>query len=207
MYTNYVEISVIIANFNYGRYIGRCIRSLLSQSLDSRLYEIIVVDDASTDDSVAVMKTYGSEIRILQNEKNMGLSYTANVGIRSAKGRYVVRVDSDDYVHTDFLKIILLGFEFFGKEVEAISTDYFKVSPEGKILSYGKTEVEPIACAIGFKIDALETLGYYNNSLRIDEEVDLRKRFENANFRIRNLNIPLYRYVQHSKSLTNSVLI
>lgn len=207
MYDAGVEISVIITNFNYGRYIGRCIRSVLSQTLDSRLYEVIVVDDASTDDSVAIIKTYGSEIRMIENEKNMGLAYTANVGIRSAKGRYVVRVDSDDYVHADFLKIVLLGFEFFGREVEAISTDYLKVSPEGKFLSYGKAEIEPIACAVGFKMDALETLGYYDNSLRIDEEVDLRKRFEDANFRIRNLNIPLYRYVQHSESLTRSVLI
>ena len=182
-------------------------RSVLSQTLDSRLYEVIVVDDSSTDDSVEILKTYGSEIRVIENDKNMGLAYTANVGIKSAKGRYVVRVDADDYVHADFLKTLLLGFEFFGRDAEAISIDYLKVSPEGEVLSYGSAVAEPIACAIGFKMDALETLGYYNNSLRIDEEVDLRKRFEESNFRIRNLNLPLYRYVQHSSSLSKSVLI
>jgi len=202
-----VEISVVITNFNYGRYLGRCVRSVLSQSLDSRFYEVVVVDDTSTDDSVEILKTYGSEIRVIENDKNMGLAYTANVGIKSAKGRYVVRVDADDYVHADFLKTLLLGFEFFGRDVEAISSDYLRVTPEGEFLSYGSASLEPIACAVGFKMDALETLGYYNNSLRINEEVDLRKRFEESNFRIRNLNLPLYRYVQHSSSLSKSVLI
>lgn len=202
-----MEISVVITNFNYGRYLGRCVRSVLSQSLDSRLYEVVVVDDASTDDSVEILKTYGSEIRVIENDKNMGLAYTANVGIKSSKGRYVVRVDADDYVHADFLKILLLGFEFFGRDVEAISSDYLRVTPEGEVLGYGSASLEPIACAVGFKMDALETLGYYNNSLRIDEEIDLRKRFEESNFRIRNLNLPLYRYVQHSSSLSKSVLI
>ena len=202
-----MEISVVVANFNYGRFLGRCIRSLLSQSLDSRLYEVIVVDDASTDDSMSILESYSSDIRLIQNKVNMGLGYTSNVGIKSARSRYVVRVDSDDYVHTDFLKTLLLGFEFFGREVEAVSTDYLRVTPEGHVIQYGYAEEEPIACAVGFKTDALESLGLYNDLLRINEEIDLKQRFDAAKYRTRNLNLPLYRYVQHSQSLTNSVLI
>jgi len=202
-----MEFSIVIANFNYGRYIARCVRSLLSQSIESTSFEVIVVDDASEDDSLAVLDTFGQSLRVLENEKNMGLAYTANVGIKSARGRYIVRVDSDDYVHKDFLRNLQLGFEFFGRQSEAISTDYLRVTPEGEFLSYGDSIVSPIACAIAFKMDALEHLGFYNDSLRINEEVDLRQRFELENYRIRNLNIPLYRYVQHSKSLTNSVII
>jgi glycosyltransferase involved in cell wall biosynthesis len=202
-----MEFSIVIANFNYGRYIARCVRSLLSQSIESTSFEVIVVDDASEDDSLAVLDTFGQSLRVFENEKNMGLAYTANVGIKSARGRYIVRVDSDDYVHKDFLRNLQLGFEFFGRQSEAISTDYLRVTPEGEFLSYGDSIVSPIACAIAFKMDALENLGFYNDSLRINEEVDLRQRFELENYRIRNLNIPLYRYVQHSKSLTNSVII
>jgi glycosyltransferase involved in cell wall biosynthesis len=202
-----MQISVVIANYNYGKFLGRCVRSILSQTVDRKIYEVVIVDDASTDDSLAIMNTFRSEVRVIQNEANMGLAYTANVGITSAKGRYVVRLDSDDYVHSDFLRNLLLGFEFFGKQVQAISTDYLKVTPVGEFLSYGFAEIEPIACSIAFKMDALETLGYYNDALRIGEEVELRERFSSANFRIRNVNLPLYRYVQHSKSLTKSVLI
>jgi glycosyltransferase involved in cell wall biosynthesis len=202
-----MQISVVIANYNYGKYLGRCVRSILSQSIDRKIYEVVIVDDASTDDSLAIMNAFSTEVRVIQNQANMGLAYTANMGITSAKGRYVVRLDSDDYVHADFLRTLLRGFEFFGKQAEAISTDYLKVTPVGEFLSYGFAEIEPIACSIAFKMDALETLGYYNDTLRIGEEVELRERFDSANFRIQNVNLPLYRYGQHSKSLSKSVLI
>jgi len=136
-----MQISVVIANYNYGKYLGRCVRSILSQSIDRKIYEVVIVDDASTDDSLAIMNTFSTEVRVIENQANMGLAYTANVGITSAKGRYVVRLDSDDYVHADFLRTLLIGFEFFGKQAEAISTDYLKVTPVGEILSYGFAEI------------------------------------------------------------------
>jgi glycosyltransferase involved in cell wall biosynthesis len=202
-----VNLSVVVTNYNYGRFLGRCLRSLVGQTCSKDEYEIIVVDDASTDRSVGVLETFSNSIRTVFNQTNRGLAYSANIGMSYARGRYVVRVDADDYVHADFIRTLLLGYEFFGSEIEAISTDYLKVTPEGSYLEYGNAEEKPIACAIAFKMDALETLGFYDNSLRINEEIDLRKRFQEYEFRIRNLNLPLYRYVQHSESLSKSVLI
>lgn len=202
-----MDISVIVTNFNYGRFLGRCLRSLLSQSLPRANFEIIVVDDASTDDSLEIIKSFRDRITLLQQPSNMGLAHSSNLGILNAKGRYVVRVDSDDYVHSDFLKILLTGFEFFGKECEAVSTDYLCVTPEGLTLEYGSAILNPIACAIAFKMDALESLGFYDSKLRIDEEIDLREKFSAAGYNLRNINLPMYRYVKHKGSLTKSVLI
>jgi glycosyltransferase involved in cell wall biosynthesis len=197
----------VVTNYNYGRFLGRCLRSLMAQSVDQSTFEIIVVDDASTDGSLSILQTFRESIRSIFNESNMGLSYSANAGISLARGRYVVRVDADDYVHQEFVRCLLLGFEFFGSETEAVSTDYLRVTPEGRVLEYGSAQTEPIACAIAFKIDALEALGFYDQTLRIDEEVDLRNRFQDKGFRIRNVNLPLYRYVQHAESLSKSVLL
>jgi len=205
-YNSSMHMSVVVTNYNYGRYLGRCLRSLLSQSAERDVFEIIVIDDASTDDSAVILKTFQDSIQVKSNKRNMGLAYSSNVGILSARGRYVVRVDADDYVHRDFIKSLLLGYELFGAETEAISTDYQIVTPEGKIIEYGHSMEKPIACAIAFKMDALETLGFYNESLRINEEIDLRKRFEEKGFRVRNINLPLYRYVLHSNSLSKSVI-
>ena len=202
-----MEFSVIVTNYNYGRFLGRCIRSLLAQDLDSRLYEIIVVDDASTDDSKEVISAFTESIFPIFLGQNSGLSAASNSGIRAARGRYIVRVDADDYVHASFLKFLLTGFELSGRDCEAVSVDYQKVSPEGEILSYGDSSIEPIACGIGFKIDAIEHLGFYNESLRLNEEVDLRNRFIAAGFRIKHIGLPLYRYVQHGDSMTDRVLI
>lgn len=202
-----MEISVVVTNYNYAKFIGRCIRSLLNQSLPSEYFEVIVVDDGSTDESVEILKIFDERIRTITLDQNVGLGSASNIGIVSARGRYVVRVDSDDYVHPDFLKILLLGFEFFGKDVEAISTDYFLISPDGVILRYGDAKKDPIACGIAFKIDAIESLGFYNPSLRIGEEIDLRNRFENEDFVIKHINLPLYKYVQHNSSLSKRSLI
>ena len=202
-----MEISVIVTNYNYGRFIGRCIRSILNQDIDSKNYEVIVVDDSSTDDSWEILKTFEGKIRLFRNETNLGLAATSNYGIINANGRYVVRIDSDDYVHPDFLRVILLGFDLFGRNTEAISLDYLNVTSAGEVISYGSSEKDPIACGIAFKLDAIEQVGFYDPQLRVHEEIDLRQRFLREGFRIQNINLPLYKYVRHDKSLSNQPLI
>ena len=201
------ELSVVVTNYNYGRYLARCLRSILSQDIERNLFEIILVDDGSTDDSMQIAEIFESEITIIQNSINRGLSKSSNLGIQKARGRYVTRIDSDDYVHSNFVRTLLVGFELLGKDFQAISVDYHKVDEIGNFLAYGDAEREPIACGIGFKMDAISTLGYYNDNLRVNEEVDLRRRFDEASFSIRNIKLPLYRYVQHDKSLSRNVLI
>ena len=135
------------------------------------------------------------------------MAATSNHGIINANGRYVVRIDSDDYVHPDFLKVMLLGFDLYGRNTEAISLDYWNVTSAGEIISYGSSEKDPIACGIAFKLDAIEQVGFYDPKLRVHEEVDLRQRFLKEGFRIQNINLPLYKYVRHDKSLSNQPLI
>lgn len=202
-----MEISVIVTNYNYGRFVGRCLRSIINQTTEPKNFEVIVVDDSSTDDSWEILKSFGGRIRLFQNASNLGLAATSNLGIANANGRYVVRIDSDDYVHPDFLKVLLLGFDLFGRNSEAISLDYLNVTPAGEVISYGSSEKDPIACGIAFKLDAIEQVGFYNPKLRVHEEIDLRQRFNSEGLRIQNINLPLYKYVRHDKSLTNRPLI
>ncbi len=202
-----MEITVVITNYNYGKFLGRCLRSVLNQSIDESQYEVIVVDDASTDDSREILNAYKPSVKSIFLESNSGLAFASNTGIRAAQGRYIVRVDADDYVHYDFLRTLLIGFEFFGKDYQAVALDYFNVLDSGEYLSYGNSVEFPIACAIAFKLDALEQIGFYNSSLRLNEEVELRSRFLEEGFKIRHINLPLYRYVNHDTSLTRRVLI
>lgn len=202
-----MDISVVVTNYNYGRFLGRCVRSLLSQNIDKSRFEIIVVDDGSSDGSVRHLETYKDDLTVIALKKNFGLGYAANVGMRAAKNRYIVRVDSDDYVHSSFLFTLLLGFELNGREYEAVSCDYMMVDQDGESIKYGNSEIEPIACGIAFKADILENLGYYNRSLRIDEDLDLKRRFNEEGYRIKNIPLPLYRYVKHGASLTRDVII
>ena len=93
------QISVIVPAFNQEKYIGRCLRSLLSQTISHDLYEIIVIDDGSYDNTAFSIDqfSYPSDniIKKFVNDSNRGLPYSLNRGISESKGKYIIRVDSD----------------------------------------------------------------------------------------------------------------
>lgn len=89
------KVSVIFPVYNGAKFIRTSIRSILAQTY--RDFELLLLNDGSTDDSLAVMKEFKDErIRIINNEQNRGLIYTLNRGIEEAKGEYLARMDADD---------------------------------------------------------------------------------------------------------------
>ena len=95
------RFSVITASYNYGHLVGRAIESVLRQSC--RSFEIIVVDDGSTDDTPQVLARYGGAIRHLRQD-NAGQSRACNRGVDSARGRFIVVLDADDELLPDALQ-------------------------------------------------------------------------------------------------------
>lgn len=98
------EISVIIPLYNVEQYIGRCLQSLVNQTFQS--FEVIIVNDASTDNSVAVISEYIQHFKrctVLTHEVNKGLMYARYTGYKNAKGRYYCFLDSDDFLPNDSL--------------------------------------------------------------------------------------------------------
>ena len=90
-------VSFIVASYNYARFIGRTLGSILSQTEQN--LEIVVVDDASSDDSLDVIRSFDDpRIRLYTNETNLGLVRTYNRGLSLANGEYVTYVDSDDWI-------------------------------------------------------------------------------------------------------------
>lgn len=98
-------ISVIVPVYNMKIYLKRCMKTLIMQTQDN--YEIILVDDGSTDGSSEICDEYAKEtpdlIRVIHKE-NGGLSSARNAGIKEAKGRYIIFPDPDDWVEPDYLK-------------------------------------------------------------------------------------------------------
>jgi hypothetical protein len=87
-------VSVVIPCFNYAHYLPDSIGSVLAQ--EGVEVDVIVVDDASTDDSIATARAFDSRIRILANEINSGPVITFNRGLAQAQGEFIVRLDADD---------------------------------------------------------------------------------------------------------------
>lgn len=99
------KISVIIPCFNVEKYIIRCLESLSNQTLKD--LEIICIDDCSTDKTVKKILQYSSKhpelkLQLIRNNKNKGVSTTRNIGIDSAKTKFIGFVDPDDYVDADY---------------------------------------------------------------------------------------------------------
>ena len=89
------QVSVIMPVYNTAPFLREAIDSMLNQSLID--FELILVNDASTDDSRSIMEGYADpRIRIIHNEKNLGLAVSLNKAIRSSKGHYIARMDGDD---------------------------------------------------------------------------------------------------------------
>ena len=89
--------------FNRQQFIGEALDSVLNQSLTD--FEVVVVDDASTDNSVACVQVYNDDrIRLISNEFNKGISASRNLGIAQANGKYIAFLDSDDRATPDRLK-------------------------------------------------------------------------------------------------------
>lgn len=112
-----MKLSIVIPVYNVENTLRRCLDSVISQSYHD--WQMILVDDASTDDSLNICKEYSKDnghIQLIHLEKNSGLSVARNKGIGKAKGDYITFIDSDDYIAPNTLKELM--------EVIAIHPDY-----------------------------------------------------------------------------------
>lgn len=195
-------ISVIITTFNYEKYIERAIRSALDQSLSKKNYEIIVVNDASTDNTAQILENYADDVRLINLGKNVGLSAARNIGIKKARGQFIFFLDADDYMHKDLL-LIQQTFLNENNALDAVSVDYYLVNERGVHLEHINADKKPIACGIMFRKDFLHNIGLYDESFRAREDEDLRIRFLKKH-KIYNIILPLYRYRMHDNNLTKN---
>lgn len=107
-YSKYTEpkVSIVVPVYNAEKYICRCIDSILNQTYKN--FEVILIDDGSTDNSLEILKGYAlKDIRLkVLSQKNSGPSSARNTGILIAKGEYLIFIDIDDYIDKDYLAVL-----------------------------------------------------------------------------------------------------
>jgi|694.fasta_scaffold86382_3 glycosyltransferase involved in cell wall biosynthesis len=193
------HISVIVPVFNQEKFIRRCLRSILDQDFDEK-FEIILVDDGSTDKTSKAVNLFRDEIKIIKNKKNIGLPASLNKAIKLAKAPYIIRVDSDDYVNSNYLRILYL-FLILNNNFDAVACDYYLVDDKENIIERKDCNSDPIACGIMFRQDHLINIGLYDEKFLLNEEKDLRIRFLKR-YNIYRIPLPLYRYRMHENNMT-----
>ncbi|MFD2725925.1 glycosyltransferase [Hyunsoonleella rubra] len=143
-----MKLSVLIPLYNAEKYIGNCLDTLIHQDIDTDDYEIIVLDDGSSDKGADVVRSLSrnSPNIVLHHQENAGFTITRNRLLKLAKGEYIYKIDSDDYVTHNSLGVLLkiakesdldvLGFESFDTErMDIYNPRWEKKIPEIEICS------------------------------------------------------------------------
>ena len=206
-------ISVIIAIYNPGKYLRPCLDSIVNQTYKN--LEIILVDDGSKDESLAVCKEYAEKDSrvIVYHKENSGVSATRNQGIRLAHGDYFSFIDSDDYLEKDTYEYLMNLMKTHN--VDIVTHEHFITRP-GKETThtcpdsvYGRFDRKngmdivvhhyPFACNKLFAKKCIENLWFNETICRGEDGLFTRFAFDKADYVYFDKR-PLYHYVQSEDS-------
>lgn len=213
------KISVIVTIFNVEKYIDRCIKSVLEQSFSN--FELIIVDDKTPDDSMAIAKKYADKdprIKLIYNEENTGLMWARKIGYENACGDYVVFLDSDDTLPSEALKKLYDAIEINNADMVSGNIVYKKIDNSEIIwsstLKYGNTPLSVYHSLLKNEYRHNLCGHIINRSLLIDYEYHTYKNFikwedyclfyqlvKNTN-KIEHIDEPVYCYYQTPGSST-----
>ena len=208
-----MKVSIIITAHNYGRFLRQCLDSALNQNFDS-LYEIVVVNDGSTDDTEAILEEYAGRIKVI-NLPGLGLPAACNRGIEVSKGEYIIRLDADDYFDPNILHIEANILDMH-PEIGMVYGDYFIVDQTGEVLElvrllkpYDETsslDRNPLAAAAMFRRSYYEVIGGYDETLKHQEDYDFWTRFT-SQFKVHKVDLPLMYYRRHDLNMSSKQVL
>lgn len=196
-------VSVIVATYNQAEFLPKCLHSLKNQTMRRDDYEIIVVNDGSTDNTEKVISDYQSILRVVTHPRQQGLSAACNSGLERSEGEFIVRVDSDDWLDDNALGN-LAGAQAQNRGVDIVIPDYWVVED-------GKIEVESpdiddmftwVAGGPLLKREAVLKAGSYRPLYW--EEYDLYLRMMSDGAKAVKLDVPVLYHREHGRSLTAS---
>lgn len=195
------RISVVMATCNQATTLPKTLSSLRAQTLTSPQWELIVINDGSTDATKEILDQNSRELRVV-HQPNQGLAASCNTGIRLAQGEYLARIDSDDWVAPDWLERMAATLETV-PEASCAVPDRYEWDGTGK--RHVRVELDNlyslIACGTLFRTERLRTIGGYHPFYW--EEYDLYLRLRPLG---KFLHVPaaLYTYRRHAAAMTQS---
>ena len=167
--------SIIIPVYNSQKTIKRTLLSVLNQTFSD--YEIVVVNDGSTDSTLNVLEEFSrySQVTVI-NQRNAGVSAARNSGLQQASGEYVLFLDADDWVDDDFLMIFKLNLDAWPTESVDLMVGNLNDGRVGKVSQAGFFSNEDIPYVLG-ELEMSDNIGYLHNKCyrrQILSELNLR---------------------------------
>ena len=163
-----MKYSIIVTAYNYEKFLNICVDSCLQQSQEIS-YEVIVINDGSTDRTEEILKEYNSPLLSYYTIPNSGIEAASNFGFQKAKGEYLIRLDADDLLLPNYLEVIDSYID--QSQRKFYYPNYFVVDNEGKVLetmtlpAFSKEEVmergDFLATGTVYRKEDLEEVGFY----------------------------------------------
>ena len=182
------RVTVLMAAFNAARFLRESVESILAQTF--RDFELVIVDDGSTDDTAEIVRSFHDErIVLLRNERNLGLTASLNRGLRASRGEWIARQDADDI--SDPVRLAREA-DFFSNHPDTVlvGTHARLIDTEGRTLGGLRVPVDPLGIRWAQMFDngfihsavmfsravALDGFGGYDESFRISQDYALWSR-------------------------------
>ncbi len=175
------KISVVIPAFNEEKFLAKCLESLKNQDFDD--FEIIVVDNNSTDRTVEVAKKFGA---IVLFEKNQGVAFARQKGFLKAKGEIIASTDADTILPKNWLSKIFEEFkkdkdlvafggscEFYSGPISARLASKFLLKPFLILDKFFSGGWNLMGCNMAIKKEAFLKIGGFNTNLKLNEDVEI----------------------------------
>lgn len=204
------KVSIILPSFNSASFIYEAVLSILKQSYKN--FELIIVDDKSTDETIKIIKLFRDKrIRLIVTKNKLGLASCLNLGIKHSASQFVARMDSDDISETNRLEE-QINFLNKNKNIDVVGTAIKIIDEEGivkRFVSFPKTDLEikwamclgcPIAHpSIMMRRDVFSKYGTYDTKEKI-EDYALWTKFLNKGVKFYNLDQHLLKIRKHKRN-------
>jgi glycosyltransferase involved in cell wall biosynthesis len=204
-------VTIYITNYNYGQFLHKAIQSVESQTFDD--LELIIIDDGSDDGSRSIIEEYAKRENIFSLfQQNRGLNASNNVAQKMARGKYIMRLDADDFLAPQAVEIMTAELER-NSDVALVFPDYYLVDEDGEVMQQIRrhdfeSDVTLLdqpahgACTM-IRTEVLRAVGGYDQEFARQDGYDLWLSVT-SQYPVKNINLPLFYYRQHDKSITNN---
>ena len=205
-------VTVYIPCRNYGRFLKKCVESVFDQLYKN--WEMIIIDEASDDDSLKIAESYcqqyPEQVLLIKNEKPTGLQRIANHVLSLAKGKYMIRLDADDWFDECALLLMVAKLEAT-PNVGLVYGNYFYTDPQGEVLGIERRRKLGMEDAVGhlpphgactmFRARSLKAVGGYSVDINAQDGWELWYKLYDR-IGAASIDVPVFYYRQHGDSLS-----
>lgn len=196
-----INVSVILRTYNSATFVQKALDSVKAQTYPAENFELVCVDDGSTDNTVEVLQKFAKiqpNVKIVKNSHS-GAINAVNSGIANSSGKYITLLDSDDSFEPNALKKMaeMLDTE---KGIGFVYCDYFEKSAKETKIVFVSDVLKTLAMGIMYRREVLDEVGPYDESMVLPEYDIILKAGEA--FQGKHIQEPLFTYSRHDGSIT-----